>query len=134
MVREIHHEGKLIAILLTHDHSKPGLEFFTKNDSSLQLGYMKYPQGYRILPHVHKKVERRVDYTLEAIMVKSGRVRVDLYTNDKKPIEALEMVANDVILFTTGGHGFLFLEEGELVEIKQGPYVSQDIDKEKFGS
>ncbi len=121
-------------MLLTQDHSKPGLEFFTPNELTLQMGYMKYPTGYRILPHVHKYVPRQIGYTLEAVMVKSGKVRVDLYTDDKVFIRNIDLVRGDVILFVSGGHGFQFLEEGELVEIKQGPYVSQDIDKEKFNN
>ena len=132
MIKEIKHRGEAIALILTHDHSKPGLEFFTSNDRSLQMGYMKYPAGYQILPHVHKYVERKVCYTLEAIIVKSGRVEVGLYTNEKDFIQNVELIKGDVILFVSGGHGFKFIEEGELVEIKQGPYVSPDIDKEKF--
>ena len=121
-----------MAMILPRNHSKPGLEFFTRNELTLQMGYMKYPRGHRITPHVHKPAPRGVTYTLEAIFVKSGRILVDLYTNEKKFIRTLELVQGDVILFVDGGHGFKFIEEGELIEIKQGPYVSQEIDKEKF--
>ena len=121
-----------MAMVLTRDHSKPGLEFFTSNDLTLQMGYMKYPAQHRIVPHVHKPVRREVLYTLEAIFVKSGKVAVELYTDERKYIGDEVLVAGDVILFTGGGHGFKFLEEGELIEIKQGPYVSQDVDKDKF--
>ena len=132
MLQEIKHKGKLIAIVLPHSYSKPGLEFFTANELTLQMGYMKYPAGHRIVPHVHKPAPRGITYTLEAIFVKSGRVRIDFYTNEKDYIDAIELVAGDVILFVSGGHGFKFVEAGELIEIKQGPYVSQEIDKEKF--
>ena len=37
----------------------------------------------------------------------------------------------DVILFTDGGHGFTFLENTQMVEIKQGPYLSVN-DKVRF--
>ncbi len=132
MIREIKHRGELIAMILPHDYSKPGLEFFTSKEVSLQLGYMKYPANHHIVPHVHKPAAREVQYTLEAILVKSGRVAVDLYTNAKEYIGTEELTPGDVILLISGGHGFRFKEEGELIEIKQGPYVSQDIDKEKF--
>ena len=132
MLKEIKHKEQLIAMILTHNHSRSGLEFFTSNEHTLQMGYMKYPAHHRIVPHVHKPVPRAITYTLEAIFVKSGKVLVDLYTEEKKFVKAVELVKGDVILFTSGGHGFKFIEEGELIEIKQGPYVSQDIDKEKF--
>ncbi len=93
---------------------------------------MRYPAGHRILPHVHKRARRQVTYTLEAILVKSGKVKVDLYTQEKEYLRSEDLEAGDVILLTSGGHGFYFIEEGELIEIKQGPYVSQDVDKEKF--
>jgi hypothetical protein len=34
-----------------------------------------------------------------------------------------------VILLSTGGHGFEMLEESELIEVKQGPYLD---DKKRF--
>jgi len=37
----------------------------------------------------------------------------------------------DVILLATGGHGFQMLEETEMIEVKQGPYVG-DQDKTRF--
>jgi Uma2 family endonuclease len=37
----------------------------------------------------------------------------------------------DTILLVTGGHGFEVLEEVEMIEVKQGPYVS-DRDKTRF--
>jgi len=132
MIRMIEHKGELIAILITHDHSKPGLDFVTPKDITLQFGYMKHPAGYRIFPHVHFPVERKVSYTLEAVMIRSGRVLVDIYDNKKGFVCTQELVAGDAILFVTGGHGFKFLEEGEMIEVKQGPWVPQELDKEKF--
>ncbi len=37
----------------------------------------------------------------------------------------------DVILLVSGGHGFVVLEEVEMIEVKQGPY-SGDADKKRF--
>ena len=37
----------------------------------------------------------------------------------------------DVILLASGGHGFEVLEELEMYEIKQGPYIGED-DKTRF--
>lgn len=119
-------------MILPREYEEEGLRFFTPKDLTMQMGHMKYPRGHRILPHVHKPALREVTYTLEAILVKSGKVRVDLYTEEKEYMRSEDLEAGDVILLTSGGHGFYFIEEGELIEIKQGPYVSQDVDKEKF--
>ena len=132
MIKQITSEGKLIAIIIPHDFHKDGVEFFTPKVFSQQLGYMKHPAGYEIGPHIHKLVVREIQYTQEALLVKSGKIRVDLYSDDKKFIGSEELVAGDVVLLASGGHGFVFLEESELIEIKQGPYISLEVDKEHF--
>jgi hypothetical protein len=93
---------------------------------------MSHPAGHKIPPHTHKLVVREIQYTQETLLVKSGRIRVDLYSDEKKYIRSEELVAGDVILLASGGHGFVFLEESELIEVKQGPYISFEVDKERF--
>jgi len=133
MVKEIRDsEGTILAILLSSKFEKDGIEFFTPDNFSQQLGYMKRPAGYEIEPHVHKLVVREVSYTLETIFVKRGRLEVDLYSADKVFVATEELETGDVILLAAGGHGFRFTEESELVEIKQGPYISFEVDKERF--
>lgn len=132
MIKEIVHDGELIALIIPHDFQKDGVEFFTPKEFSQQLGYMKHPAGHRIEPHIHKLVVREIQYTQETLLVKSGRIRVDFYSDDKKYIGSEELVAGDVVLLASGGHGFVFLEESELIEIKQGPYISFKVDKERF--
>ena len=41
------------------------------------------------------------------------------------------MKKGDTILLATGGHGFRALEEIEMIEVKQGPYVEHE-DKVRF--
>ncbi len=132
MIKQISAAGDIIAIIIPHDFKKDGIDFFTPNNFSQQLGYMKRPEGYEIEPHVHKLVVREIHYTQETILVRSGRIKVDLYDNEKNFIQSEELVAGDVILLAGGGHGFTFLEESELIEIKQGPYMSFEVDKERF--
>ncbi len=132
MIKKISSKGKLIAIIIPHDFRKDGIEFFTPRKFSQQLGYMKHPAGYKIEPHIHKLVVREVQYTQETLLVKSGKIRVDFYSDEKKYVGSEELSTGDVILLAGGGHGFVFLQDSELVEIKQGPYVSFEADKERF--
>lgn len=123
--------GEELALILRRDFQKDGIEFLTANDYSQQLGYMKRPAGYAIPPHVHNPVEREVRYTKEVLFIKSGRLRVDFYTDQQTYIESTVLEAGDVILLAYGGHGFLMLEPTEIIEVKQGPYVG-DRDKTRF--
>ncbi|HUR10954.1 MAG TPA: hypothetical protein VM012_06275 [Flavitalea sp.] len=131
MVERISHEGLLLAVLIRANFQKEGIEFFTSGDFSQQLGYMNRPAGYVIAPHVHNLVERKVTLTQEVLYVKSGKVRVDFYNDDKLYLESRILSKGDVILLAAGGHGFEILEKAEMIEVKQGPYCG-DEDKVRF--
>ena len=123
--------GHELAVILRRSFKREGIEFLTANDYSQQLGYMNRPAGYVIPPHVHNPVAREVRYTKEVLFVKSGRVRVDFYTEEQAYIESTILETGDVILLAYGGHGFTMLEATEMIEVKQGPYVGNH-DKTRF--
>lgn len=131
MITEIRHQGELMALILPHDFQTPGIHFFTPNDFSQQLAYMRHPAGKVIAPHVHNPVARQVHFTLEVLFIKRGRVRVDFYDGSRNYLESRILGAGDVILLATGGHGFEALEELEMIEVKQGPYAGE-ADKSRF--
>jgi hypothetical protein len=97
----------------------------------MQVGHMLRPKGYLIRPHVHVPVPRTVSYTQEVLFIKRGRVRVDFYDEQQQYLDSRDLTAGDVILLARGGHGFHMLEDCEIVEVKQGPYVGEN-DKIRF--
>jgi len=131
MIENIIHDGRILAVLLQTGYQQDGIEFFTPDDFSQQLGYMNRPEGYVIPPHVHNPVIREVQYTKEVLIIKSGRVRVDFYDDDQTYLESRVLKTGDVILLAYGGHGFEMLEPTEMIEVKQGPYAG-DLDKTRF--
>jgi mannose-6-phosphate isomerase-like protein (cupin superfamily) len=131
MIEHIIHHKKLLSIIIRRDFAEKDIVFFTPDDFSQQLAYMKRRQGYSIPPHVHNPVSRNVELTQEVLLIKSGRVRVDFYDDDKHYIESKILCGGDVILLAHGGHGFVMLEESEIIEVKQGPYAG-DGDKTRF--
>jgi len=106
----------------------PGISFFTPGNFSQQLAYIQHPSGKTIVPHMHKIVRREVTRTLEVLLVRKGRLRVDLYDDSQSYVESRILWAGDVILLVSGGHGFEALEPVEMFEVKQGPYAG-DSDK-----
>lgn len=92
---------------------------------------MNRSKGYYIEPHIHKKVERAIHYTLETLFIRKGKVKVDFYTKDKVFFESTIVESGDVLLLASGGHGFTMLEPTEMIEVKQGPYAGEE-DKERF--
>jgi len=132
MIENILHENRTLAVVLRTNYHTDGIEFFTPNNFSQQLGYMNRPQGYVIPPHVHNPVPREVQYTKEVLFIKSGKVRVDFYDDDQNYLESRILEQGDVILLAFGGHGFEMLEPTEMIEVKQGPYAVE-ADKTRFG-
>ena len=130
-VERIFDQGVELALIIRHSFRKDGIEFFTPDSYSQQIGYMNRPAGYVIPPHVHNPVPREVHYTNEVLFVRSGKVRVDFYSEQKNFLQSSVLKTGDVILLIRGGHGFEMLEQTELIEVKQGPYAG-DKDKTRF--
>ncbi|WP_295010927.1 hypothetical protein [Sulfuricurvum sp.] len=131
MIQEIMHNSKLLSVIIRRNFQKDGIEFFTPDDFSQQLAYMKRPKDYVIPPHVHNAVVREVQFTKEVLFIKSGVVRVDFYDDEKNYLESTILNTGDVILLAYGGHGFEMIEESEIIEVKQGPYAGE-MDKIRF--
>jgi len=117
--------GKLSAIILRADFKKEGVEFFTPSDYTQQLAYMSRPKGYVVRAHMHNAVQREILFTRETLFIRSGKIRVDFYSNDKEYVESRILNQGDVLLLIEGGHGFEFIEAGEIIEVKQGPYFEE---------
>lgn len=131
MIEKIEHNGELYALIVYHTFAKDGISFFTPDEFSQQLAYMRHPTGKQIQPHVHNPVPRQVNYTQEVLFIKSGKLRVDFYDEDKSYLSSRLLQTGDVILLAKGGHGFEVIEAVEMFEVKQGPYAGEQ-DKTRF--
>lgn len=133
MIERVVHNDKELALIVRASFQKDGIEFFTPQSYSQQLGYMRRPAGYVIPPHVHDPVLREVEYTKEVLFIRAGCLRVDFYTDQQVYLESAVLRAGDVILLACGGHGFEMIEATEIIEVKQGPYAGDD-DKTRFSA
>lgn len=131
MIEKVEVNGKILAIIIPADFKKAGIEFFTPDDFSQQLGYMNRKAGFVIEPHSHNHVERTLTLTQEVLFVKSGKVRVDFFDDLHNYYDSRVITTGDVILLAAGGHGFEILEDAEMIEVKQGPYAGFS-DKNRF--
>jgi len=131
MIEKIINNNDILAIILRKNYKSEGIEFFTPNSFSQQLGYMSRPKGHKIAPHLPNKVKRTVEFTNEVLFVKSGKVKVNFYDENKNFFKSEILQEGDFILLVKGGHGFEMIEASEMIEIKQGPYAD-DNDKTRF--
>ena len=93
---------------------------------------MNRAAGYVIPPHDHNPVPRTIEWTQEVLFIRSGKVRLDIYApGSREYLESYILLPGDVVLLAHGGHGFVMLEQSEMIEVKQGPYAGEQ-DKIRF--
>ena len=131
MIERIEHDGRLLAVVVSHRYDKPGVSFVTPGELSQQLAFIRHPAGHVIDAHVHRPVQREVQLTQETLFIRRGKLRVDFYDDRQEYLQSRILEAGDAILLIQGGHGFEILEEIEMFEAKQGPYAGDD-DKVRF--
>ena len=107
------------------------VSFATPEHFPLQVGIHARPKGDAVSAHFHRPFPELKNLPVQEFFhIKSGKVKIELYDereNDAKVSEIIAKVGDTVILNT--GHGMIFLEDTELVELKQGPYRGREEEK-----
>lgn len=116
-------DGKLLAILVPATFRSPGATFVTADESSLQVGYMNRPAGYQSARHRHVPVDRHIAMTMECLLIREGRCRVDLYADGNTVVATRELTSGDAAVIVSGGHSVSMAEETHLIEVKVGPFM-----------
>jgi len=123
----------IIAIIYRNSDWVEGLNFFTPDDLFIQVSSWYYQKGKKLASHIHKDYDRVVSRTHEVTYVKQGSMKVLLYDEYKRLIKELVLYAGDLAVYAYGGHGYEILEDNtQIIEAKNGPFITVDKDKEKF--
>lgn len=125
------HNDTVIALIIYKDYKQDGIRFLSPNEYSLQMGYMTRPKGYQVLPHIHNPVHRNTIGTQEVLFIKKGEIRIDFYSFEQSFLESRKLSAGDIILLAGAGHGIEVLQEAEIIEVKNGPFI-EGADKGRF--
>jgi len=129
----ISHDGQIISIIYRDKNWTKGLNFITPDDLFVQVGSWWYDKGKKLDSHIHKEFDRITTRTQETIYVKQGSVKVLLFTEDEEFFQDYILRQGDLAVFCYGGHGYEILEDDtQIIESKNGPFVSVDKDKKKF--
>jgi hypothetical protein len=121
----------LTSIIIRREYMPTETTFVTTPDLAQQVGFVVYPAGGVIKRHIHKNVDRQNISSSEALIVRQGRLEIDIYDQSKKLLATRELQAGDLVLMVSGGHGFRIFENAILLEVKLGPYAGA-MDKELF--
>lgn len=132
MFETISAAGQALAILIRSTDRGNGTEFVTDPSISMQLAAISHPRGQTVAAHHHPIAPRTIAKTCETLIVRSGRIRVDLYDNEQRHWGSRDLGPGDVILLIDGGHGVEVLEDVDMIEVKTGPFTG-DRDKIMLG-
>jgi hypothetical protein len=118
-------EGQPNAIVIRRTAKAENIEFYSPEDFPQQIGLMSRPKGYLVPGHLHNQELRQITLTQEVLMIRRGRCEVTLLNLNSEQIH-IELDTGDVILLASGGHSIKMLEDTEILEVKQGPYLGRD--------
>lgn len=122
-IEHIQYQEDTIATIFYNRPIKPGVHFYAKDESTLQVGKQLRAKGEETVPHKHLPVKiEREEVLQEVLYIENGKVKIIFYDSQWEEIDSRILKQGDIILIIKGGHSFEFLEETEMIEIKQGPY------------
>jgi hypothetical protein len=122
MIEKIFNKNKQIAIVVRDGFKSKGINFFTKNSMSLQLGYFFHKKGHKIKNHYHLNEIKIIKKITEVLYVKKGELKIVFYTKKKVKILHKILKKGDLIYIFDDAHEIFILKNSEIIEIKQGPY------------
>lgn len=128
-IEEIEFNNERLAYIIRRNIEVEKKKFFGSPDDFLQIGYMHLKKGDTLKPHIHKPQNKVITKNQEVLYIISGRMKVNFYNKIPQKINEAILNDGDLIVLLLGGHGFEFLEDTKLIEIKQGPYTNREHDK-----
>ncbi|MSS74269.1 hypothetical protein EXS72_01375 [Candidatus Pacearchaeota archaeon] len=126
--------NQLIHIIARLGEGEPGkMNFMVSEDECLQAAAgVKFVKGHTFSgAHKHLPNKRTTYKTQEAFILVSGSVELTLYDLDHKEIAKEILNSGDCYIYLDGGHALKVLSENtSFYEIKNGPYLGRDKDKQ----
>ncbi len=130
-IEQVVSNGRILAYIIRGETEPRETSFITPSEVNLQMGFVVYPTGGEVRPHVHLPLERRIQGTAEVLLVRKGRCELDVYGERREKVATYELRQGDVVLLVAGGHGIRMMEDTVFLEVKQGPYTGL-VEKERF--
>lgn len=121
----IYQHNKLLAIRIKN--IPYGSVPVTEGSEPLQLVTLKHPQGTYLQAHLHTPKKRVTKSLQECLIVKKGKVRLDLYDENKKLFKKILLSEGQTLIMVRGGYGIHLLKDSELIEVKNGPFIEDKV-------
>ena len=93
----------------------------------LQVLTHKRKKGKYTKAHIHTPKKRLTQTLQECLVVIKGKIKIDLFAPSNKFFKSIYVSAGEVVIFMNGGHAVHILEDTELIEVKNGPFVEDKV-------
>jgi cupin fold WbuC family metalloprotein len=119
-MEKILHQGKVVALKISA--IPPGTTPVTAPEEALQVLTLKYPKGRLVAAHRHEPHRRETEVLQECLVVISGKLRISFFDDEGHALAHVELVAGEACITLSGPHSVEFLEDSEVIELKNGPF------------
>lgn len=99
----------------------------TDPEGPLQVLSLKHSKGVYLKAHKHTPKPRSTERLQECLIVRKGKIKIDLYGAGDKHFKSVTLSAGDFFILLDGGYGIHILENAEIFEVKNGPFVEDKI-------
>ena len=123
LIEKIKDGNEEIAIIISKNSFEEGVKFITSEAYPLQFGLLKYKKGDSASPHIHPNISRVIIHSQEIIHIEKGKIKLDIFNSEGKLVTSRVLGMGTSVFFICGGRGWTALEESEIIEIKQGPFL-----------
>lgn len=120
-MEKIYYENVLVGIRI-REIKKEGSIPVTDAKEALQLVTLKHPKGTFLKAHLHIPQKRVTQRLQESLVVRKGRIKVELYTTQKKYFKSILLKPGEVFILLNGGYSLRMMQDSEIIELKNGPF------------
>lgn len=122
-------DGERLAEIILSDQKVDKTTFYSDPNSSFQFGFVAHKKGYQEEAHFHKKIEKKISDVSQVLFVQKGTVVVDFYHKDGSKLTEVSLNKGDAINIIAGIHRIRVLDDCQCLTVKQGPFISDEMDK-----
>lgn len=90
---------------------------------ALQVLTLKRDKGEHIKAHLHVPKQRITERLQECLVLRKGRIKINLYNSRKKYLQSLYVKKGEFFILINGGYSIDVIESAEIIEIKNGPFL-----------
>lgn len=124
-MQKIYYKKELLAIKI--DLLPKGSTPLTDPTFPLQIVALAHPKGKILAAHMHEPKKRTTPYLQECLVVKKGKIKVELYTREKKKFKKVFLKEGQALLMINCGVGITVMQDCEVMEFKNGPFVEDKV-------